>query len=324
MTATLPPGAAPLLSVRFVRAYATTMRPYLLFVSGITGLVGLALGPRPPWSATVLIALVCFLSYGFGQALTDCFQLDTDRLSSPYRPLVQGTVRRAHVLAVSLTGLAVSGGIVTWYNPWNWALAALTVIGLATYTPFKRRWWGGPPWNAAIVVLLGAIAFGAAAGAGEAPAAPLPLVAAAAGAVFFGYANFVLAGYFKDLAADRATGYRTLPVVFGRGTASVVSDVFAVAAALGAGVAVLGAGASPAALAFLALGTVVSAVAQGRLRRVRTDGEAHRAIAPVVHAYLLFLAGIAAARRPEWGAALAIFCLGYLAVLERRPEPAQI
>ena len=36
-------------------------------------------------------------------------------------------------------------------------------------------------------------------------------------ATFFGYANFVLAGYFKDIEADRATGYRTFPVVFGRG-----------------------------------------------------------------------------------------------------------
>ena len=46
-------------------------------------------------------------------------------------------------------------------------------------------------------------------------ASALLLAGAALLAVFFGYANFVLAGYFKDVDADRATGYHTLPVVFG-------------------------------------------------------------------------------------------------------------
>jgi 4-hydroxybenzoate polyprenyltransferase len=324
MTAMAGTGAAPLLSVRFARAYATTMRPYLLFVSGITGLVGLSLGPRLAWFDVALIGAVCFCSYGFGQALTDCFQLDTDALSSPYRPLVQGAVRRDHVLAVSLTGLAVSGAIVTWYNPWNLVPAALTVIGLATYTPLKRRWWGGPPYNAGIVLLLGVIAFAAAAGVGHGSGAPLAVAASSAAAVFFGYANFVLAGYFKDVAADRVTGYRTFPVVFGRPAASIASDVLAAAAAAGAGGAVILTGAPPAAVGFLAIGVVASVTAQARLHRARADSDAHRAIAPTVHAYLLLLASVASARRPEWGLLLGCFCLGYLAVLERRPEPSQI
>ena len=42
--------------------------------------------------AAVLIGLAFFVSYGFGQALTDCFQTDTDALSAPYRPLVRGLV----------------------------------------------------------------------------------------------------------------------------------------------------------------------------------------------------------------------------------------
>ena len=48
-----------------------------------------------------------FLGYGFGQALTDCFQTDTDKLSAPYRPLSQGVVSVRNVLAVSLGGLLV-------------------------------------------------------------------------------------------------------------------------------------------------------------------------------------------------------------------------
>ena len=92
-------------SPAFARAYLTTMRPYLLFVSGFTGLLGMALGsPLAAWPALALGAAF-FLSYGFGQALTDCFQTDTDALSSPYRPLVRGEIARRDVLGVSLAGL---------------------------------------------------------------------------------------------------------------------------------------------------------------------------------------------------------------------------
>ena len=40
---TVSPVPFPVRSWRFWRAYGVTMRPYLLFVSGVSGLVGLAL-----------------------------------------------------------------------------------------------------------------------------------------------------------------------------------------------------------------------------------------------------------------------------------------
>ena len=57
----------PLASFAFARAYATTMRPYLLFVSGITGIVGMALIPGVPALAALGIGLAFFASYGFGR-----------------------------------------------------------------------------------------------------------------------------------------------------------------------------------------------------------------------------------------------------------------
>jgi len=86
-------------SVGFWRAYAITLRPYLFFVSGAAGLVGLALTrlPAPPFLAAFA---AFFFSYGLGQALTDVFQRDTDALSAPYRPLVRGELAPGPVLAV--------------------------------------------------------------------------------------------------------------------------------------------------------------------------------------------------------------------------------
>src|SRR5512136_2953220 len=93
-----------LLSTDFLAAYLTTMRPYLLFVSGITGIAGMSLVPGVMGPAAIAIFIATFLSYGFGQALTDCFQIDTDSLSAPYRPLTQGFIGRRHVLLVSIVG----------------------------------------------------------------------------------------------------------------------------------------------------------------------------------------------------------------------------
>ncbi len=91
----------PFLSFRFLKAYIITMRPYLMFVSGITGIAGLSFAAELDLFKTLLIFIACFLSYGFGQALTDCFQIDTDSISSPYRPLTQGIVNRNHFLIIS-------------------------------------------------------------------------------------------------------------------------------------------------------------------------------------------------------------------------------
>jgi 4-hydroxybenzoate polyprenyltransferase len=323
------PQAYRLLSPGFAVAYATTMRPYLLFVSGITGICGMSLVAGLPAPHTVLIGIATFLSYGFGQALTDCFQVDTDSISSPYRPLTQGTVTRRQVMSVSLAGLALCVGILSALNPWNLLLGALAGGGLATYTPFKRRWWGGPWYNAWIVAVLGIMAF-IAARDDRALSLP-PTLPWTLSAIFFGYANFVLAGYFKDISADASSGYDTFPVRFGRGRASVASTALAalaIVSLLGAKLAIGTANAPTLSTVIswvlLAGSIAASATAQIFLHRVRADAESHRAIGLVVHAYILGLASLAAAAQPAWAIALIGFYLAFVLVLKARPSRSQV
>ncbi len=319
-------SSVPLLSVDFLRHYVTTMRPYLLFVSGITGIVGISFHPVVSVTKAALLFIASFLSYGFGQALTDCTQTDTDALSSPYRPLPRGIISRQQVAVISVTGLIACVAVFAGGRTVNLALGILAGLGLATYTPFKRRWWSGPFYNAWIVTVLFIMAFlGAAA---DTPSGRTPGFIATGLAVFFGYANFVLSGYFKDIDADRQTGYRTIPVVFGRRTAAVVSDAFAVAFALSTACALISidAGAvsrSLSSILWLA-GAATLVVAHRRLHRVRTDAEAHRAIAPVVHAYLLLLAAISTANNVAFAGPLAVYGIGYLLVMKYRPAVDQI
>jgi 4-hydroxybenzoate polyprenyltransferase len=311
----------------FWRDYAITMRPYLLFVSGITGIAGLSLASDVSLAAAITVGLVLFLSYGFGQAVTDCFQTDTDRLSAPYRPLVRGTVARRDILLVSFGGLLVGGAVVVAFNPRNALAAGLTIVGLSTYTWFKRRWWAGPWYNAWIVSLLVLIGYQAGAGAGGETVVHGTALFGIMFAALAAYANFVLTGYYKDIAADRATGYRTFPVAFGRRAGAWVSDGFAVLAFVGAGIALTDVSWDRrllAAAAFLIGAALLAGVAQWRLHHVRTDADAHRAIEPVVHAYILLLAGLAAANQPGWAPFLIGFYVAFVWTVKHRPTASQI
>ena len=143
-----------LLSFNFWKAYWITLRPYLFFVSGIAGFYGITNNPDIPLYKLILGTVAFFFTYGLGQALTDVFQTDTDSISSPYRPLVQGLITKKQVFCVSLAGLFSCVVIFTIFNPWMLLPGILSVLGLITYTFFKRRWWGGPFWNAWIVATL--------------------------------------------------------------------------------------------------------------------------------------------------------------------------
>jgi geranylgeranylglycerol-phosphate geranylgeranyltransferase len=312
----------------FLRAYLVTMRPYLLFVSGAAGLVGLSLAPSMSWQRTAVAFAALFLSYGFGQALTDCFQTDTDSLSAPYRPLVRGLVTRVQVLAVSFVCLTVVVVVLCLLNPWILVPGAAAVVGLVTYTTFKRTWWGGPPWNSWIVAILPVMGWLA---AGSSPASLWSVVSghprtflAAVLAVFFGYANFVVMGYFKDITADRSTGYRTFPVVFGWQPAAVYGDVTAaLSAALTAWVVThLGAGAWS--LAFLAAGIALNAVAQVWVHRSRDERSVGTPIAHGVRAFVLYCMSMSAASRGGWVPALLVFYVLFELALRLRPEEGQV
>jgi 4-hydroxybenzoate polyprenyltransferase len=316
-------------SIGFLRAYVVTMRPYLMVLSGVTGMAGMSLTSEAGLLKIWLIFLASFLSYGFGQALTDCFQIDTDRISAPYRPLTQGAVNRVHVLGVSLAGLAFCVLVFAAVNPLNLILGVIAGLGLATYTPFKRRWWGGPWYNAWIVCVLCVMGYVGGTERFETPLpSSLPWVLAA---VFFGYANFVLVGYYKDIGADAQTGYQTLPVVVGREISARVSESLAAVGAFALLVARLNISngtespfAHPVSWGLIAAALGTSLYSQILLHRVTRDAEAHRPIGLVVHSYILGLSGVAIAARPDWTGPLLVLYLAFLILMGIRPSRSQI
>jgi hypothetical protein len=61
-----------------------------------------------------------------------------------------------------------------------------------------------------------------------------------------------------------------------------------------------------------------------RIHGVSDESEAHRAIEPVVHAYILLLSAIAALQKPTWTFGLILFYAVFLAAMRRRPMKEQI
>lgn len=313
----------------FAKDYIITMRPYLLFVSGVTGICGMSFIEELSISKSVLIFLASFLSYGFGQALTDCFQTDTDSISSPYRPLTQGRISKSQVLLISTIGLALCICVFAIYNPANLLLGVLSGFGLATYTYFKKKFWAGPFYNAWIVGVLFLMAFLCGSDLSLLTKSPNDVYTLVA--VFFGYANFVLVGYFKDVEADRATGYNTLPVVYGRRAASVVSNVFGLLAIF-AMILVFANSFSlidlftqyTYSMVILTLGIITMILCQVFVHFIKNDNESSTAINLSVHAYILLLSSIAVLNKNEWLFSMIAFYLLFNLTIALRPAKNQI
>lgn len=207
----------------FWKSYVIHMRPYLFFISGFAGMSGIALS-NARVDVNFWIALVpFFLSYGFGQALTDCFQIDTDKISSPYRPLSQGVIRRVNVLWVSVFGLFMCILVLLWFNPYNLIFGLLSFGGLATYSYVKRHYWVfGPAYNSLIVSflpLMGYLCFTDVRGLNFDNN-----ILKVGALLFLSYSIFVLMGYLKDITADKEANYNTFSVVWGWDLTVLVSD----------------------------------------------------------------------------------------------------
>jgi 4-hydroxybenzoate polyprenyltransferase len=318
-----------ILSLGFCKAFWLTMRPYLIFVSGAAGLVGLAFIESSSSIRTLIAFFPLFISYGLGQALTDCFQTDTDAISSPYRPLVQGTISKIQVLSISLSGLVLGILILAYLNPFILILGVVAVLGLLGYTFFKKRWWAGPFWNSWIVALLPIIARMT----GHenhliyiSPIAiyPSPAFIFTVAAVFFGYGNFVVMGYLKDVTADRETGYRTFPVVFGWKATAIYSDILAVITAVLSILTLYLAQANILGVSIFLTALAVNAFAQIKIHLTREESKAHGPIANVVRSFVLYALAIVVTLKPEWLGFIAVFYLVFEAELKYRPEKTQV
>lgn len=311
-------------SFKFLRSYVIQCRPYLLFVSGIAGLAGISIVEMTFltnlnfWFAFIPL----FLGYGFGQALTDTWQTDTDALSAPYRPLSKGIISKESVRLVSVSGLLVCSGLLIYLNLWNIVFGILTIIGLTTYSYFKRNFWFiGPFYNAWIVALLPIMGYLSVSGVGleELLRSEIILLCSLS---FMSYTNFVLIGYLKDISADQATNYNTFPVIFGWNKTIWVGDVIVLISSLIIFTLV------KTNIGFLmaVIATTIAVMGQlyAHLVKIKNEANASYPIIMTVRSFIFWHGAAILDNQPNWIYFLLLFYFFFELFLYLRPERAQI
>jgi 4-hydroxybenzoate polyprenyltransferase len=312
----------PVYSPLFWRAYFIQMRPYLLFVSGIAGASGIAMQEQVAPLEAVISFIIFFFGYGFGQALTDCFQTDTDKLSAPYRPLSAGILSTKQVLTVSIIGLMLSAVILYLLNPTSFFLSCLAVFGLATYSYIKKHvWFAGPLYDAWIVALLPLMGFFAVAAAGgkSLPLSSIPNLTV----TLFSYTSFVLIGYLKDISADKATGYRTFPVVWGWNKTMFAGDLVAL-------VTLSFYWLEPhtnnyeIVVAVCASIMIIYAQLAGHFTKSKTEQGSLPAILATLRSFILFHIAIIVHFHPSWMLYAVVYFILFELTLHKRPSKYQV
>jgi len=316
----------PVFSFKFLNALVIHMRPYLLFVSGSAGLAGMALAWQNGNNVLLFILafIPFFLGYGFGQALTDCFQTDTDSISASYRPLVKKEISPRSLIIVSLSGLTAIGIPIILLNPNNILFCMLSILGLATYTFFKKNFWmAGPFYNGWIVMLLPVMGFLATNGKSLSSLLNQQLLLLCI-VTLFSYANFVLMGYLKDISADRKTGYHTFPVVFGWNKTVWLADLFLVLFSIGILSLVEPENPIAFSVVILALLVALSGQLKAHLTKTKTEENAAYPIISTVRTFILLHCAVALYFQPAWIWFCLLFYGAFELVLFSRPEKNQI
>ena len=186
---------------------------------------GLLLRDVPPFDNLITAAFGAAFICGFGNAINDSLDHETDRINRPERPIPSGrlSVMQGYISAVLhlVAGLALAG-LVNVTCLLIAASASLLLLGYALFgkrLPFIANLW---------VAGVSALSFVYAAAVGQNwEWSQIRLVMLGAVFVFLFHLGREIIKDMEDLAGDMASGARTLPIVFGvRTSTTAVAVIF--------------------------------------------------------------------------------------------------
>ena len=200
------------------------MRPGNCLMASVAALIGFLVADTSPEPLTVvLVALAVFAVTGAGNAVNDYFDREIDAVNRPGRPIPSGRIspESAHRWSIVLFG---AGCILAFFiNPLALAIAIFNSILLYFYarnlkvTPFAG--------NLAVGYLTGStFLFGGAAGSDVEITVFLFLLASLA------TLSREIEKDIEDVAGDRTSGAKTLPIVIGEKKSSILAASFVIAA----------------------------------------------------------------------------------------------
>ena len=194
--------------------YLKSMRPYLFFISGMAGCMGVAFcGEKISIWRAVIVLFVVFVGWGVNQVINDLLGLNEDRINAPHRPLVTGSLPISSAVILSVLFFILGAGITLVLNAQALVLYFLAFALNIVYEYSKRV-----PFLGNIIfglLLTPCLYYGAMClnGKGIEIIADSKLAVLALGIVLI---NITVAfyTYFKDYLGDRETGTKTIVVKF--------------------------------------------------------------------------------------------------------------
>jgi len=251
-------------------AHIQTWRPYTLWYVGLVGLAGAGLAGGPHDLSRFAVAWAApTVGWIGGHYLGDYFDRGLDAISKPHRPIPSGRLPAGTALGCGCACLAVLGALSVSGGWGTTAVAVLAGAGIIGYGRWlKARGFAGNLVRGglgALALLYGALSAGPPAPGN--PAGRALLVFAVAFWMHDAMSNLV--GTLRDVAGDRAGGYRTLPVRHGVRPAvrtTLLLYGLALTAATGGGVVLARGGRLGWYLTALAAAAVLGAAAMAPLR----------------------------------------------------------
>lgn len=186
-----------------------------------------------PFTAPVLTAAVAAaLITAGGNTLNDYFDIETDKVNKPHRPIPAGRITKSDALMFSVTLFLIGLALAKAVNKYTLLFAGVNTIILVLYARYSKKMFFisnlSISYLVASIFVYGALAI-------QNPHAPinpsrmdLALILAAC-AFFMTFSREVMKDV-EDLEGDQRMYSRTLPIVLGQKKAKRITTLFALAA----------------------------------------------------------------------------------------------
>lgn len=209
-------------ATEYVRGLIELTRPVNAIVAGLLTFTGafVAQGSDIIGSSTAVVTatVITILATGAGNAINDYFDREIDQVTNPERPLPRGSVSPHVALLLSVVLFVIAGGLSFALPAIALAIALVNIVLLVVYTPLLK---GLPGAGNATVAYLGGSAFLFGGAAVEDLTAPGILFIIAMLATL----SREIIKDVEDIAGDRESDLRTLPIVVGSRWALVSAAV---------------------------------------------------------------------------------------------------
>ncbi len=193
-----------------IKVFLELTRPLNSLILALSVLLAIALTHKLTFSMPVVLAVLsAVLIASGGNVLNDCFDITSDRLNKPWRPLPSDKVRIRDAYIFAWMLLTAGCGLAVLISPANLIMALLAAMSLIVY---DYRYKNRPLTGNLIVSFLTACAFlyGGFA-VNDATETIIPAIFS-----FFFHLGREIIKDVEDLPGDIAQGSETLPILWGK------------------------------------------------------------------------------------------------------------